>query len=69
MARGTSGRIVLEVEPDLKHAIYMLLDKRGLTLKQWFLRTVEAELTGGAQLELNLTAGQSLDTKKQGEGS
>lgn len=37
MARGNSGRIVLEVDPAEKRAIYEALAKDGLTLKDWFL--------------------------------
>lgn len=41
MARGESGRIVVEVEPDLKAALYVALAKEGLTLKAWFIREAE----------------------------
>lgn len=37
MARGESGRIVLEVDPDLKGELYVELARRGLTLKAWFV--------------------------------
>lgn len=42
MARGDSGRIVVEVEPDLKAALYVALAKEELTLKAWFIRAAEA---------------------------
>ncbi len=38
MAIGNSGRIVLEVDPELKKALYSELAKDGLTLKGWFVR-------------------------------
>jgi hypothetical protein len=38
MAKGNSGRIVLEVDPELKKALYSELAKDGLTLKGWFVR-------------------------------
>lgn len=41
MARGESGRIVVEVEPDLKAELYVALAKEGLTLKAWFIREAE----------------------------
>jgi len=41
MARGSSGRIVIEVDPLMKRALYVELARQGLTLKAWFI--VEAE--------------------------
>lgn len=37
MARGISGRIVLEVDPGLKRQLYSVLVRDGLTMKDWFL--------------------------------
>jgi hypothetical protein len=41
MARGQSGRIVLEVEPELKNELYSAISKKGITLKDWFVNTAE----------------------------
>lgn len=41
MARGQSGRIVLEVEPELKNELYSAISKKGMTLKDWFVDTAE----------------------------
>jgi hypothetical protein len=38
MARGESGRIVLEIDPSEKDELYTALKKDGLTLKDWFLK-------------------------------
>ncbi len=38
MARGESGRIVLEIDPVEKQELYDALTKDGMTLKDWFLR-------------------------------
>jgi hypothetical protein len=38
MARGESGRIVLEIDPSEKEELYNALTKDGMTLKDWFLR-------------------------------
>jgi len=38
MARGDSGRIVLEIDPSEKDELYSALTKDGMTLKDWFLR-------------------------------
>jgi|688.fasta_scaffold2129731_2 hypothetical protein len=37
MARGQSGRIVIEVDPALKQDLYVALAKSNCTLKHWFL--------------------------------
>ena len=37
MSIGSSGRVVIEIEPELKQQIYASLKARGLTLKEWFL--------------------------------
>jgi len=52
MAKGTSGRIVIEIDPDLKQELYGALDKEGLNLKQWFLNNVESYLRDRSQLSL-----------------
>ena len=45
MARGHSGRIVIEVDPATKHSLYVALARHGLTLKAWFLREAGQYLT------------------------
>lgn len=37
MAKGSSGRVVIVVEPGLKRDLYVELARRGLTLKDWFI--------------------------------
>lgn len=37
MARGDSGRLVLEIDPEFKRAFYAALALEGLTAKDWFL--------------------------------
>ena len=37
MPRGSSGRIVLEIDPSSKDRLYIALAKQKLTLKDWFL--------------------------------
>jgi hypothetical protein len=41
MARGNSGRVVLEVDPTLKKQLYALLVLEQLTLKDWFIKKAE----------------------------
>ena len=38
MARGDSGKIVLEIEPAGKEELYSAVKKDGMTMKEWFLR-------------------------------
>ena len=37
MAKGSSGRIVIEVERELKEKLYVELARHDLTLKAWFI--------------------------------
>jgi len=39
MSVGKSGRIVLEVEPELKQRLYSALALEQKTLKEWFILT------------------------------
>lgn len=55
MAVGQSGRIVLEVNPDLKRRLYGALALDGSSLKEWFLARVEEYLRDHDQLPLTLT--------------
>jgi hypothetical protein len=41
LARGKSGRIVLEIDPVLKRKLYFELEKKQTTLKDWFLKTAK----------------------------
>jgi hypothetical protein len=44
MSIGSSGRIVIEVDPDLKMLLYANLEKENLTLKEWFIRNATSYL-------------------------
>ena len=54
MAKGSSGRIVIEIEPELKQELYSALGDEQLNLKQWFLCNVEEFLRNKTQLPLDL---------------
>lgn len=65
MSIGTSGRIVIEIEPESKRQLYAALARDGLTLKDWFLRNVELYMTASSQFPLMFSNGESksaLDT-------
>ncbi len=44
MSIGNSGRIVIEVEPEIKRQLYSALAREGKTLKDWFLLHVDQYL-------------------------
>jgi len=54
MSIGPSGRIVIEIDPELKQELYDSLKKENLTLKQWFLENAEDYLATRGQLPLRL---------------
>jgi hypothetical protein len=62
MAKGDSGRIVIEIAPELKRELYAALALSGSTLKDWFIRNAEAYCTHLNQGEL-FDAGEMLKTK------
>ena len=54
MSIGNSGRIVIEIEPDLKQELHKALRQEGLNLKAWFLENAEKFLAERGQLQLAL---------------
>lgn len=65
MARGVSGRIVIEINPETKQELYEQLIMENVSLKGWFLEHVESFLKGRQQLSLSLTTPISLDKKTE----
>jgi len=61
MPKGVSGRIVIEIEPELKRRLYSALAMDGLTLKEWFIQCAERHVNGKA------TTRARKDTKKTTE--
>lgn len=55
MSIGSSGRIVIEVEPEAKRQLYAALAREGLTLKDWFLKNAENYLADCNQLPLSFS--------------
>lgn len=56
MSIGSSGRIVVEVDPELKRELYSALTREGLTLKDWFVRNAAGFVAEASQLQLRLEA-------------
>ena len=52
MAIGESGRIVLEVEPELKRKLYSSLALENKTLKHWFILMAESYIESQHQSDL-----------------
>ena len=53
MARGESGRIVVNIDPALKRRLYSALALDDSTLKDWFIQCAEHYIE--ARLHLNLS--------------
>jgi hypothetical protein len=47
-----SGRIVIEITPELKQQLYGALKRDGMTLKEWFMRNAQTYLSHNTQLSL-----------------
>ena len=55
MAVGSSGRVVIEVNPELKHQLHELLRRRGSNLRTWFIaQAIDFIEENSGQLELGL---------------
>lgn len=52
MSIGNSGRIVIEIEPELKRELHSVLRLEGTNLKTWFLVQVEELLAEKVQKSL-----------------
>ncbi len=59
MSIGDSGRVVIEVDTQLKHGLHKVLKEDGLSMKEWFIKNAESYLAMRAQLTLDI------DNKKQ----
>lgn len=65
MARGESGRIVIEVDPEIKKELYQRLECDKSNLKAWFLGQVEAYLVTHDQLSLELNSDAVSSSKNE----
>ena len=52
MARGPSGRIVIEVDPALKRDLHSALAAEGLSLKDWFINRAQQHIAERGQPRL-----------------
>lgn len=49
MSIGKSGRIVIEIDPEIKRRLYSQLTANGLSLKDWFSESVAVYLADSNQ--------------------
>ena len=52
MPKGNSGRIVIEVSPDLKGRLYLALASDNSTLKDWFVEAAKQYIADREQPNL-----------------
>jgi hypothetical protein len=64
MSRGDSGRIVVEVEPELKRRLYATLAVSSSTLKDWFIEAATRYCDDVGQADLFQHGKDSSGTKK-----
>lgn len=43
MAQGSSGRIVIDIDPTMKRMVYDAIRSQGGNMRQWFLTMVQRE--------------------------
>lgn len=55
MAVGPSGRVVIDIDPELKQELHAVLEQEGVSMKQWFMERAKAHLRDRGQLSLPLT--------------
>jgi hypothetical protein len=55
MARGQSGRIVLEVDVGLKNALYARLEEDKSTLRTWFMTRAEEYIDSPSKKAVQLS--------------
>ena len=56
MAQGSSGRVVIDLEPEFKQILHETLKSKGISLKQWFLEQAETLCEEHRQPPLALVA-------------
>lgn len=65
MSIGTSGRIVIEVDPQLKRELHSAVLRHGLTLKSWFLSCATSYLEAEGQMTLPLQSNPEPNAQEQ----
>lgn len=68
MAKGNSGRIVIEIDPSFKDELYTALKKEDLNMKEWFLTSAEEFLKNRSQMNLKLVSDDEKTNSGIGRG-
>ena len=63
MPVGKSGRIVIEIDPNLKQELYESLNRDDSSLKKWFLDHVDNYLSGRAQFAIDFELEKDLSSE------
>jgi len=66
MPKGPSGRVVIELDPELKDELYFALEKEGLNMKQWFIESAQDFLSNRSQLKLQFSRKDKGTVKTRG---
>lgn len=53
MSIGNSGRIVIEIDPEIKRQLYSTLARDGMTLKDWFLQEAKSYMGTATHIPLD----------------
>lgn len=62
MAVGSSGRVVVEISPELKQELHAVLRLNGSNLKEWFVQqALDYVRKNGGQLPLSLEQEREFD--------
>ncbi len=64
MSIGKSGRVVIEMEPELKKELHTVLRKEGTNLKAWFLEHVDQLLAERSQKPLPLDNTETKEVRR-----
>lgn len=67
MARGKSGRVVIEIDPKLKRQLYATLEYKQETMKNWFVREAEGLIYETKQPSLFETADEQPNSKNESD--
>lgn len=59
MPIGDSGRIVIEIDRELKKDLYKQLSNNNLTLKEWFTKNADSFVRNTVQAEFDLTTAET----------
>jgi len=66
MSIGTSGRVVIEIDPALKRELHSILARKGMTLKGWFVAKADDCISSEARSTGTKRTTSTRQTPKKG---